>query len=203
METDERIRPGRTGCVAGERERLLQLVAEHLLVHGVTSSTLRGLGRAIGSNNRMLLYYFGSKEALVGEALQTVGRDMFPTFGDAWSNVETGRGTLREDLQRVWEAISDPANLPFLRLFFEIFGQAAQQAMGYSELLGDIGDWHRPAVVRLIGAGLSTEVAEARATELIALWRGLQMTLIITDDPTIVAVVQAQALDGFCARCLC
>jgi AcrR family transcriptional regulator len=182
-----------------ERERLLRLVAEHVLAHGVTSLTLRGLARAVGSNHRMLLYYFGSKERLVGEALQAVGRDLFPSFENAWTGLETGRGELRADLQRVWDQIADPANLPFLRLFFEVFGQASQQA-GYSELLGDIGSWHRPARVRFVREGMPAAVAEARATELVALWRGLQMTLIITEDAATVHGVQAQALDAFCAR---
>ena len=197
----ERARPERSGAAEGERQRLLQLVAEHVLAHGVTALTLRGLGRAVGSNNRMLLYYFGSKEALVGEALRAVGRDAFPGFERAWSSAEAGTGTLREDLGRVWAAISDPAHLPFLALFFEVFGQAAQQGTGYAELLGDIGDWHRPAAARLVREGLAPAVAEARATELIALWRGLQMTLIITSDPAAVQAVQAQALDAFCERC--
>jgi AcrR family transcriptional regulator len=184
-----------------ERQRLLRLVAEHVVAHGVASLTLRGLSRAVGSNNRMLLYYFGSKEALVGEAMQAVGREFFPTFEHAWSGVESGDRPLEQDLQRVWESISDPANLPFLRLFFEVFGLAAQEGAGYSGVLGDIGDWQRPAVARLQRAGVPAPVAEHRAAELIAVWRGLQMTLIITRDPAAVTAVHGQFLQAFCARC--
>ena len=182
-----------------ERDRLLRLVAEHVLAHGVTSLTLRGLARAVGSNNRMLLYYFGSKEQLVGEALRAVGRDAFPSFENAWAALENGDGDLRADLQRVWEQIADPGNLPFLRLFFEVFGQASQQA-GYADLLGDIGSWQGPAVARFQREGMAPVLAEARAVELTALWRGLQMTLIITGDAVAVGQVQAQALEAFCAR---
>lgn len=182
-----------------ERDRLLRLVAEHVLAHGVTSLTLRGLARAVGSNHRMLLYYFGSKEQLVGEALQAVGRDAFPSFENAWVALENGAGDLLGDLQHVWDQIADPANLPFLRLFFEVFGQASQQS-GYAELLGDIGSWQRPAAARFEREGLPSALARARATELIALWRGLQMTLIITTDRAGVDAVQAQALEAFCAR---
>jgi AcrR family transcriptional regulator len=182
-----------------ERDRLLRLVAEHVLAHGVTSLTLRGLARSVGSNHRMLLYYFGSKEQLIGEALQAVGRDAFPSFENAWVALENGEGDLLGDLQHVWDQIADPANLAFLRLFFEVFGQASQQP-GYAELLGDIGSWQRPAVARFEREGLAPALARARATELIALWRGLQMTLIITADHAGVDAVQAQALEAFCAR---
>nr|WP_281373338.1 TetR/AcrR family transcriptional regulator [Kineococcus aurantiacus] len=170
-----------------------------MLDHGVTSSTLRGLARAAGSNNRMLLYYFGSREQLVGEALRTVARDLFPGFENAWSELEHGTGTLQEDLQRVWDHIADPVNLPFLRLFFEVFGQATRQP-GYADLMGDIANWHRPAVGRLRREGWPAERAEAFAHELTASWRGLQMTLILTGDAAAVGRVQAQALEAFCAR---
>ena len=59
---------------------------------------------------------------------------------------------------------------------------------------------HRPAAARFRHEGLRAQDAETLATELIALWRGLQMTLILTQDPSAVARVQSQALDGFCAR---
>ncbi len=187
--------------MVSERERLLHLVAAHLLAHGVTSSTLRGLARAAGSNNRMLLYYFGSREQLVGEALQAVARDHFPGFENAWSGLEHGTGALRTDLQAVWDEIAAPRNLPFLRLFFEVFGQVTRQP-GYSELMGDIAEWHRPAAARLRREGLPHAAAEGLATELVALWRGLQMTLILTQDLRTVERVQRQALDAFCARAL-
>ena len=52
-----------------ERERLLGLVAGYVLEHGIADLTLRKLGAAIGTNNRMLLYYFGTKERLISDAL--------------------------------------------------------------------------------------------------------------------------------------
>ncbi|WP_432506132.1 TetR/AcrR family transcriptional regulator [Kineococcus arenarius] len=184
----------------GERERLLRLVAAHVLEHGVTSLTLRGLAGAVGSNHRMLLYYFGSKEALVGEALRAVGDAWFPGFATAWAALERGEGPLRQDLQDVWSAIAAPGNAPFLRLFFEVFGQAARGDDRWAGVLGDIADWQRPAAARFTREGLAPAAARARATELVALWRGLQMTLLTTGDRTAVDGVQRQALDAFCAR---
>jgi len=112
-----------------------------------------------------------------------------------------GDEPLRVALQQVWEAIADPANLDFCRLFFEVFGQAARAREGYGGLMEDVADWQRPAVTRLRREGLGPEAAQARATELVALWRGLQMTLISTADAAHVHRVQAEALDAFCARC--
>ena len=183
-----------------ERDRLVRLVAEHVLAQGVTSLTLRGLARAVGSSHRMLLYYFGSKEQLVGEALRTVGRDLFPSFDAVWSSLERGDGDLRADLQRVWDVIADPANLPFLRLFFEVFGQAVPagrvlRAAGGHRVLAPAG--RRAARGAPECPPRSPSGGRANSS---ALWRGLQMTLIITGDPVAVNAVQAEALTAFCAR---
>ena len=48
-----------------ERQRLLALVGDLILAEGVSTLSLSGVARSIGSNNRMLLYYFGSKEDLL------------------------------------------------------------------------------------------------------------------------------------------
>jgi len=50
-----------------EPDRLLRLTAGYVLEHGIADLTLRRLGQAIGTNNRMLLYYFGSRGTHAGE----------------------------------------------------------------------------------------------------------------------------------------
>lgn len=70
--------PGRVS----ERDRLLRLTAGHVLEDGVAGMTLRGLGRAIGTNDRMLLYCFGSEEELITAALHEASR-RFPVLARA------------------------------------------------------------------------------------------------------------------------
>ena len=58
---------------SAERQRLLDLVAGYCIEHGVADLTLRRVAEAVGSNNRMLLYYFGSKEQMIATALVAAG----------------------------------------------------------------------------------------------------------------------------------
>ena len=160
-----------------ERERLLALVADHILASGVGSLTLRGLSRAVGSNNRMLIYYFGTKEQMISAGLVEV-YTRFPRLRRALDGLAGGE-PLDVRLQRVWLDISAPENMPFLRLFFEGFGLAAHQPDRYGPLLEDWGtDWVLRVAATVEIEGVPAVEAHRLGTEIVALWRGLQFALI-------------------------
>src|SRR5256885_17057738 len=56
------------------RDRTLAQVADYVLGHGLEGVSLRPLAAALGTSTRMLLYDFGSKEALLDEALAEIRR---------------------------------------------------------------------------------------------------------------------------------
>ena len=51
------------------RDDLLDQVTDHVLEHGLIGLTLRPLAAAIGTSDRMLIYHFGSRDALVSEVV--------------------------------------------------------------------------------------------------------------------------------------
>jgi len=123
--------------VESERERLLGLVAGYVLEHGIAELTLRKLGAAIGTNNRMLLYYFSSKEQLIEQALMAAST-RFPGFAAAMTGLD-GPGSLVERLDRCWAGIAAPENHPFHRLFFEVYGVALHQPGRFDGFLSRVG----------------------------------------------------------------
>ena len=54
------------------RAALLDAMADHVLAHGVASASLRPLAAAAGTSDRMLLYYFPDKSALIASVLETI-----------------------------------------------------------------------------------------------------------------------------------
>jgi AcrR family transcriptional regulator len=54
------------------RDKLLERLADHVLTHGLAASSLRPLAKAAGLSDRMLLYYFKDKDALVQAVLATI-----------------------------------------------------------------------------------------------------------------------------------
>jgi len=51
--------------VVNRREDLLDAATDHVLAHGLIGLTLRPLAAAIGTSDRMLVYHFGTRDALV------------------------------------------------------------------------------------------------------------------------------------------
>lgn len=51
------------------REELLDAVTDHVVEHGLIGLTLRPVAAAIGTSDRMLVYYFGSRDGLVADVL--------------------------------------------------------------------------------------------------------------------------------------
>ena len=51
------------------REELLDAVTDHVVEHGLIGLTLRPVAAAIGTSDRMLVYYFGGRDGLVAEVV--------------------------------------------------------------------------------------------------------------------------------------
>jgi AcrR family transcriptional regulator len=184
-----------------ERDRLLRLIADYVLEHGIAGMTLRGLGAAIGTNNRMLLYYFGSKEQLIAHALAAAAQ-RFPAFTAAMTALDDPGAPLVDRLLAAWRGIAEPENLPFLRLFFEVFGQAAHNPGRFDDFLARVGhDWTNQVAGSLRVEGIPTSEAASMAREIVAVWRGLQFDLLSTGDAAAVAASYAGTAAAFARRC--
>src|ERR1700748_3771195 len=160
-----------------ERDRLLGLIAEVILEQGVTEITLSGLARTIGSNNKMVLYYFGSKEgAITEEILHAYPR--FPLLYFLMTNL-LGHGTLDERFGRTWVELRQPENLPFIRLFLEVYGLASHNPGAYEKFIAStVGAWPPAMVAALRSQGYSATDADLLTEQITALWIGLQFRLI-------------------------
>lgn len=160
------------------RARLLERVADHVLAHGATDLSLSELARAVGSNNRMLLYHFGSKEEVLREAT-LVAFQRYPHLEGALRRLRDGDGPLRDRLVRVWGDIAHPDNLPFLALFFQAFAVALYHPDRNRELLDRLGaEWVAEVQAALRDAGLPDDRALLTGTQIVAAWRGLQFALL-------------------------
>jgi AcrR family transcriptional regulator len=177
-----------------ERARLLGLTCEFILTRGVVDLSLSELSRGIGSNNRMLLYHFGSLDALISGAVDEILGGT--TLIDRLRALLATPGTPAERVTAAWHHIAAPARLPHLHLFFARFGMAADVPGRHPEFLAQTRDrW-----VALVADALRDDPAVTRpqetATAVVALWRGLQMALICGAEPATVEAAHAQAVSA-------
>jgi AcrR family transcriptional regulator len=194
MGTDQADAADATPARSG-RERLLERVADHVLEHGATDLSLSELARAVGSNNRMLLYYFGSKEEALRQAI-LIAFGRFPHLEGALVRLAEHAVPLRERLLRAWQDIVHPDNLPFLALFFQSFGIALYHPERNQELLGRLGaEWVADVRGVLEADGIEPDPALRLATQLVAEWRGLQFALISGADREVLDASYADLID--------
>ena len=59
-----------------KREEIVQLVANHLVARGFEDSGIRALAASAGISDRMLMYYFDTKEELIAQALLLLAEGM-------------------------------------------------------------------------------------------------------------------------------
>lgn len=159
------------------RRRLLTAVVEHLAAQGLGGLSLRRLAGAVGTSHRMLIYHFGSMEGLLVEVVRQVEADQRAVLASlpADDPVEAARA--------FWRVLTDPALRAHERLFFELYGQAAQGRPGTTALLdGIVSEWVEPIAAVERARGHPPEVATARARLGLAVARGLLLDLVATDD---------------------
>jgi len=84
---------------ADQREDLLERVTDHVLEHGLIGLSLRPVAAAVGTSDRMLIYHFTSRDALVSAVVAR-------TTERAVREVEAirGAGSVRAGVNRLWAA---------------------------------------------------------------------------------------------------
>ncbi len=195
MGSDQAETDDTAGAPLSGRDRLLERVADRVLEHGATDLSLSELARAVGSNNRMLLYYFGSKEEALRQAI-LVAFGRFPHLQGALVRLGEDAPPLRARLLRAWQDIAHPDNLPFLALFFQSFGVALYHPERNQELLGQLGDeWVEAVQAVLEAEGIDPATALRLATQVVAEWRGLQFSLVSGADRAALDAAYADLVD--------
>jgi AcrR family transcriptional regulator len=122
------------------REDLLDASIEYLLERGVADLSLRPLAANVGTKARLLVYHFGSKDALVTDAMIVVRDRVQQNFA---ALVESGRGRKPSQIMLAfWTWAISKEHQRYLRLFFEVHGLALQKPKRYGRYLeGSVTSW--------------------------------------------------------------
>ena len=155
------------------RDSLLDACTDHALAHGLPDR-LEPLVTATGTSARMLLYHFGSRDALLRAVLGHARQRQVALFGDLLR--------ARPDepypatLERAWTAMTGPDGQPYLRMFGQLRESAEQQLWP---------DFRRIATTDWLGPledGLRSLGRPDLATLVLAVIRGLLLDLDATAD---------------------
>ncbi len=150
------------------RSALADLLADHLLEHGLNAASLRPLAKAAGLSDRMLIYYFESRDAAIEAGLGRVAERMTQMLNATISEQRLSPDTLRAQIHAI---VLDPGLKPFMALWLELVARAARDEAPYAEISAVIAagflEWTRAQ----LDAG-ETE-REALALQILAETEGL------------------------------
>jgi AcrR family transcriptional regulator len=104
-------------------DQLIDRLADHVLAKGLAASSLRPLARAAGTSDRMLLYYFADKDAVIAAALRRVADRMIALLAMAAPSRPLSPEALRDHLAPL---LTDPSVWPFMRVWLDMAARAAQ-----------------------------------------------------------------------------
>lgn len=163
------------------KDQLLDRVIAFVADEGIADKSLRQVAAGAGTSHRMLLHHFGSREGLLAAIVTVVETQQRETMAALAGDAQTPR----ELMLGLWETVSGPGLRPFVRLFFEVFGLAAQGAAGTESLLESLTEpWLEEGVAIAARFGLDGDATALRLG--VAVSRGLLLELLAGADPAAV-----------------
>jgi AcrR family transcriptional regulator len=153
------------------RDELLEATVGYLLQNGVVDLSLRPLAAAIGTKARLLIYHFGSRDALVSAALSRVLGGVQQEFVGMLTAAPLGRA-----LVAFWNLATGKSRAQHLRLIFEVNGLAMRNEAYRRYLRGSLESWRALVAQRLRPRN------ESLATLVVATVDGLLLDYAATGD---------------------
>jgi AcrR family transcriptional regulator len=115
--------------VTVKKEQIIQHVTQHMVEHGLADVGLRTLAKVAGTSDRMLIYYFETKDALIAAALHAIAENLALQFDTMVGQHQRSAETLLTELLQL---SNSPHFMLVIRLWFEVVGLAARGQEPYA-----------------------------------------------------------------------
>jgi AcrR family transcriptional regulator len=167
---------------SARQDELLELAYRYVLSHGLADMSLRPLAKAIGSSPRVLLYLYGSKDALIRALLDRARSDELAAI-DAFREVGSAAG-LPNSARQVWEWLSAPGHRLLLGLWVEAYGRSLVDPAGpwAGFAAQTVQDWLGLLASQQPPGRQRSPAGAAERTAVLALLRGAMLDLLATGD---------------------
>ena len=157
------------------RAELVEAIATIVLEDGLDALALRGLAARLSTSGRMLLYHFGTKDALVRAVLTCISERMAVLQEAAALGAPESPGKFLHDMM---QAGIDPATAPYMRVWTDVIVRAARGEAPYRNIADKTVkawlDW-------IVGRLLPAPDNQATAAMLLSIMEGI--TILETARP--------------------
>ncbi|RJL24458.1 TetR/AcrR family transcriptional regulator [Bailinhaonella thermotolerans] len=161
------------------RAELAEQVLDYVLEHGLIGLSLRPLAAALHTSDRMLLYHFGSKERLVGEALALAQRRLAASVAPPGPDVRT----VGQLVRHLWAELQSPPGIQATRLYLDLSVLATKEPARWSGAVERLrGPWRGPLRDGLVLFGVPAAEAPALADLILGTLDGLSLDRLVAED---------------------
>lgn len=170
------------GDVVGRRDDLVELATDYVLAHGLIDLSLRPLAAALDTSDRMLLYHFGTKDALIAAVLKCSNDRLVLAIRSMKRSP-----SVRSAVLDLWDTCNEPVMARCQRMYVEAsaLGLLGQEPY-VSTLSTGSRDWFAALTDHLIAAGMPRRRATRAVFLIDATFMGLQLDLTL-EPPQLIA----------------
>ena len=164
------------------RQRYLDAVVDKILSEGRADLPLVALADAAGTSDRMLVYYFKTRDSLLTEAVDAIRRRRRRRIAAMVDAVATSSSPAA-GLHAVFDWVLSDENAADVRLLFGAAGDGFRGEAPYSDFLSDaISDWIEEGALAASRLGANQSRATTFGTLLAALATSLAADHLATGD---------------------
>lgn len=169
------------------RETTLANLIELMQADGLGADpTLRSLADQVGTSHRMLQYHFGTKDALLAEAIVAARQPERDRIA-----AQIGSRTFLEMVRELWDFYTDERQSPIHRTFVQILARAVGDPQAFAFFVTSLDEWVELIRASAIADGYEPDEAAALAQLVVSSTRGLLIDrLLVTDVPRIDAAYE-------------
>lgn len=157
------------------REHLLKQSLDYCIEKGFSGTSLRALAKKIGTSHRMLIYHFGSSEALFEGILEKFRRRQVSHFITEFNSVQS-LTQFEKVIRKLWANLASQENRNFMISYLEIQVSSIRSGKTRASsayLDATLEDWLAPISSTLKRLGLKTQDSRLFARLILSGGRGL------------------------------
>ncbi|MET8159365.1 TetR/AcrR family transcriptional regulator [Sphaerisporangium sp. NPDC005289] len=163
------------------RAELAERVLDYVLEHGLIGLSLRPLAAALGTSDRMLIYHFGSKERLVGDALALAQQRLAASIEPPGAEVRT----IGDLVRYLWTALDNASSRQATRLYLDLSVLTTQDPERWRTAVEQLrAPWHEPLRLGLAAFGVPAAETRAVADLILGTLDGLALDRLVAGDPS-------------------
>ena len=175
---------------SARRDELLDGAVAWTIEHGLADLSLRPVAKALGTSDRMLLYYFGTKDELVAAVVDRAADGLAGALELVLPELSRSPKAFVEG---IWGLLTDPAAQGVVDLFLELFVLTRRRGEPYASASARVIErWLELAAPGLVAMGVPSRRAEGTvAAALAQLDGGILLAAAGASDAQLAAVRKA------------